>query len=719
MNMLWSWIDTNTLSLTFIEVFIKLTVILGLIAIASVAIKTTAATKRLWWSAGIVLALLLPIGTSLLPSIEIAWQQQSENTVSRETITPTPDFNAPIPSINRTVQNPSVQPTTRSETNLQQSKPWFTGLNIGIIATVLWIVGLILIALKLWRQNQCSQTIWRNAEQFQTWEWNKHSNGNGNIPIYISDDIATPIALGIFNPRIVLPVAAKQWSAEKLAAAIQHELAHVRGRDNLVRCCASLLCALYWFHPLVWYSARKLHEEQEKAADNAVINQGISASSYAQSLLDIVKSLQGNTNDTLIHATMASYSFFPQRMRSILSDSQNRQSLSLSKTVATIAMVVTFAIPITMLTTQTSNAQDDDADEPVRYIDFAQNTISDAKPQLQSDPSTTPNPRPNPSQNSSPDLKLFQDLDTSMTEAINRGDLNALVNFYTDDAVLVTENGNRNERYRGKNRIKNYWDDLLDTDMKLRSQVTSVDRSGDNATVDVRYWASFDTDIGSLTDFIGGTTTTNWQLIDGQWRIINDLVREPDYVNNESIDLIVDTALTSATTAINNIDWSEISRGINEAMQSIGRDIDFDFSWDDNWNISSGQGRKSNPLLNAIESGNSKSVKLLLENGADANSTERSGRSALYLASEAGNDDMVELLLKHKADVNATSRYGKSSLYVAAENGHLNIVKLLIKHDAEVNTTSRYGRTPLSVAAAEGNDKIVEYLLEHGAKANL
>ena len=50
-----------------------------------------------------------------------------------------------------------------------------------------------------------------------------------------------------------------------------------------------LVCALHWFHPLVWWLERRLSAERERACDDAAIAHGIPASQYAEQLLQVAQ----------------------------------------------------------------------------------------------------------------------------------------------------------------------------------------------------------------------------------------------------------------------------------------------------------------------------------------------------------------------------------------------------------------------------------------------
>ena len=50
---------------------------------------------------------------------------------------------------------------------------------------------------------------------------------------------------------------------DELEAIMLHELIHIQRRDNLTGNLQMALCALLWFHPLVWFISRKLFDERE------------------------------------------------------------------------------------------------------------------------------------------------------------------------------------------------------------------------------------------------------------------------------------------------------------------------------------------------------------------------------------------------------------------------------------------------------------------------
>ena len=98
-----------------------------------------------------------------------------------------------------------------------------------------------------------------------------------------------PLAFGLRPPVVLLPVDADGWPRAKRRTVLLHELAHVKRRDWLWQLLAAVVPALYWPLVPVWWAARRLRLEGERACDEAVLQTGIPASSYAAVLLEFAR----------------------------------------------------------------------------------------------------------------------------------------------------------------------------------------------------------------------------------------------------------------------------------------------------------------------------------------------------------------------------------------------------------------------------------------------
>ena len=130
-------------------------------------------------------------------------------------------------------------------------------------------------------------------------------------------------------------------------------------------------------------------------------------------------------------------------------------------------------------------------------------------------------------------------------------------------------------------------------------------------------------------------------------------------------------------------------------------------------------GTSGTPLLcRAALNGAARSLKALLEAGADVRLTARDGSSALHCASAFGHTECVRLLLKAKAPVDATNKDGTTPLMCAAYEGHREIVKFLLTAGASHRARDDYGNEPLHEAARGGASATIQLLLSAGADAN-
>ncbi len=125
----------------------------------------------------------------------------------------------------------------------------------------------------------------------------------------------------------------------------------------------------------------------------------------------------------------------------------------------------------------------------------------------------------------------------------------------------------------------------------------------------------------------------------------------------------------------------------------------------------------STPLMYAVLYGDTRSVRLLLESGADPNVNNESGATALMWA--VHDIGKTQLLLDRGADVNARSADGRTPLLIAAGiPGGAPVVRLLLDRGANQSVSAPglfANTTPLAEAAYAGDEAIFRLLVERGA----
>ena len=121
-------------------------------------------------------------------------------------------------------------------------------------------------------------------------------------------------------------------------------------------------------------------------------------------------------------------------------------------------------------------------------------------------------------------------------------------------------------------------------------------------------------------------------------------------------------------------------------------------------------------VAEAAMRGDRDTVRALLKDGADVNSAQGDGMTALHWAAMKEDAALAEMLLYAGANVKATTRLGGyTPLMLAAKNGSAPLLRAIIQAGADVRAATATGVTPLMLAAASGRADAVRVLLAHGA----
>jgi TonB family protein len=139
-----------------------------------------------------------------------------------------------------------------------------------------------------------------------------------NLEMRESNRARVPVTVGLVRARIILPTDWREWPAEKMAAVLAHESAHVRRRDPLVAFLSAANKCVFWFHPLAWWLERRLAVLAEHAADDAGLEASPDAQSYARVVVEVAASIQGNGGRLIWHAAAMNGPLVAQRIRRVM-----------------------------------------------------------------------------------------------------------------------------------------------------------------------------------------------------------------------------------------------------------------------------------------------------------------------------------------------------------------------------------------------------------------
>ena len=335
--------------------------------------RASAGARHLVWLVTLVALVLIPVLTAWAPlRLEILPAVATEPTAGMALVLDAPSSSGPA---SRVILPPPTSAPAPSVATSSAAAPsddshvmmsTLRGASLWSIALGLWAIVAFAIVLSLtWSSLVVRRLVRRSrALDDQSWMtplWEVSDRMGLQEPprLLLSHDAKMPFACGLATPTIVLPAECESWSQERRLAVLLHELAHVRRRDLAGHTLGRLVCAVYWFHPLVWTAARKLRDESERACDDLALSCGTRATDYAEHLLDIVTSVRRETTP-MVALAMARRKEFEGRMLAILdpelrhSTPSRRQSATLIGALAVISILVGAATPAPASARQTA-----------------------------------------------------------------------------------------------------------------------------------------------------------------------------------------------------------------------------------------------------------------------------------------------------------------------------------------------------------------------------
>lgn len=263
--------------------------------------------------------LLLPLFIVLAPrwEVRVLPSVASANVASNTPSSPTRQADA---RLSASPEQPGVIATNLSRTSLE----WFQRRSIPL----LWAVGFLAVLgwlisgrIRLRRIVSGSWTLTGDDWERALLEESREAGVTKPIRLLSSSDISTPLTWGSCSPIILMPEDALDWPETHRRIVLRHELAHVARGDALSQLVAGIVCALYWIHPLVWITERRLRAECERACDDRVVSLGTPAPEYAAHLLEVARSARSFGAPGFLSVAMARPSQLEGRLLAVLNES--------------------------------------------------------------------------------------------------------------------------------------------------------------------------------------------------------------------------------------------------------------------------------------------------------------------------------------------------------------------------------------------------------------
>ena len=116
----------------------------------------------------------------------------------------------------------------------------------------------------------------------------------GAVRLLQSAVVQVPTVIGWLRPVVLVPAGCLLGlSPMQVQALLAHELAHIRRHDYLVSVLQSVVEALLFYHPAVWWMSQQVRHERECCCDDLAVGVGGDALSYARALACLEESRTG------------------------------------------------------------------------------------------------------------------------------------------------------------------------------------------------------------------------------------------------------------------------------------------------------------------------------------------------------------------------------------------------------------------------------------------
>jgi ankyrin repeat protein len=127
------------------------------------------------------------------------------------------------------------------------------------------------------------------------------------------------------------------------------------------------------------------------------------------------------------------------------------------------------------------------------------------------------------------------------------------------------------------------------------------------------------------------------------------------------------------------------------------------------------------PLLQAITSGATESLQLLLDARADIHQRDSMGGTAVMRAIDSGHTEAVRLLVQHGARIDDQDKLSRTMLHAAAISARYSVLAYLLEtyKDIDINVQDSDGVTPLHDAVRRGSRMSVMVLVGANARCDI
>ncbi len=332
---------------------VTMTTALGLVC-ARLARRSRAAVRHALLAAVFGMLLALPVASVVVPQVRIAVRPGPQ---AQPVATPLTNASSEIVArmgADAAIGGSPAVSQANSQSIFRPGRPspstWL--LTVWIAGVLLFLLPMVL-GLRRVRSLRRSGVAWPQGQSIAE-GLAKDAGIRRRVEVLLHEALPGPMTCGVVRTAIVLPPDARDWDTGDLNRAMVHELEHVQRRDWISQCVARAICAVYWFHPLVWLAWRQLAVEAERACDDAVLGRS-EATAYADQLVGLAQRLSLLSKRPVAKSpllAMANHADLATRVGAVLDSRQRRGRagvLPVALACAAAAVLVVTVSPLRMI----------------------------------------------------------------------------------------------------------------------------------------------------------------------------------------------------------------------------------------------------------------------------------------------------------------------------------------------------------------------------------
>jgi beta-lactamase regulating signal transducer with metallopeptidase domain len=343
--------------LPYLVLLVKATALLAFAGAVALALRGgSPSVRHLAWTVTVVGLLVLPLASWSLPDwrIAVVLDPAPVRSVEAEAgALATPVAGSAAQTVSPVEESALAESAGAAQRRGGTFFHWATS-PAGLL--FLWAAGSAGVLLWLLGGRIALRFVRRRAVPLENGEWDETLRDAGwlldverPVRLYRSRTATMPVTWGVVRPVVLLPDGADLWSEDQRRAVLLHELSHVARRDCLTQLMAGLACAVYWFHPGVWYAARRMRVERERACDERVLLAGTPPADYATHLLDLARHCRTTVPAPLVALHMARPSQLEGRLLAVLAGSPARKPPARLGMAAVTAAVALLTFPLSAM----------------------------------------------------------------------------------------------------------------------------------------------------------------------------------------------------------------------------------------------------------------------------------------------------------------------------------------------------------------------------------